>query len=60
MIDYIRVSRSDIAPSKLSHITYDTYLQSNKPSDDVNGDREKLKIQLENDLLSLEPDLYQI
>ena len=36
-VDYIRVSRSDIAPSKLSHITYDTYLQSNKPSDDVNS-----------------------
>ena len=36
-VDYIRVSRSDITPSKLSHITYDTYLQSNKPSDDVNS-----------------------
>jgi len=36
-VDYIRVSRSDIAPTKLSFVTYDTYLQSNKPSDDVNN-----------------------
>ena len=35
-VDYVRVSRSDITPSKLSHITYDTYLQTNKPADDVN------------------------
>ena len=35
-VDYVRVSRSDIAPKKLAHITYDTYLQTNKVSDDVN------------------------
>ena len=35
-VDYIRVSRSDIAPKKLASITYDTYLQTNKVSDDVN------------------------
>ena len=35
-VDYIRVSRSDITPSKLAHISYDTYLQTNKPADDVN------------------------
>ena len=35
-VDYIRVSRSDIAPKKLAHITYDTYLQTNKVADDVN------------------------
>ena len=35
-VDYVRVSRSDITPSKLTSITYDTYLQSNKPADDVN------------------------
>jgi len=36
-VDYIRVSRSDIAPKKLAHITYDTYLQTNKVADDVNN-----------------------
>jgi len=36
-VDYIRVSRSDIAPRKLSSATYDTYLQSYKPTDDVNA-----------------------
>ncbi len=35
-VDYVRVSRSDIAPKKLAHITYDTYLQTNKVADDVN------------------------
>ncbi len=35
-VDYIRVSRSDITPSKLAYITYDTYLQTNKSADDVN------------------------
>ncbi len=35
-VDYIRVSRSDITPSKLSYISYDTYLQTNKPADDIN------------------------
>ena len=35
-VDYIRVSRSDIAPRKLASATYDTYLQSYKPADDVN------------------------
>jgi len=35
-VDYVRVSRSDIAPRKLAHITYDTYLQTNKVADDVN------------------------
>jgi len=36
-VDYIRVSRSDIAPKKLAHITYDTYLQTNKVADDINN-----------------------
>ena len=36
-VDYVRVSRSDITPSKLAYITYDTYLQTNKPADDVNA-----------------------
>jgi len=36
-IDYVRVSRSDIAPRKLASATYDTYLQSYKPVDDVNA-----------------------
>ena len=36
-VDYVRVSRSDISPSKLTSITYDNYLQSNKPADDVNN-----------------------
>ena len=35
-VDYVRVSRSDIAPKKLTNITYDTYLQTNKVADDVN------------------------
>ena len=36
-VDYIRVSRSDITPRKLASATYDTYLQSYKPADDVNA-----------------------
>ena len=36
-VDYIRVSRSDISPSKLASATYDNYLQSYKPSDDINA-----------------------
>jgi len=36
-VDYVRVSRSDIAPKKLASITYDTYLQTNKVADDVNA-----------------------
>ena len=36
-VDYIRVSRSDIAPRKLASATYYTYLQSYKPADDVNA-----------------------
>jgi hypothetical protein len=36
-VDYIRVSRSDIVPRKLASATYDTYLQSYKPADDVNA-----------------------
>ena len=36
-VDYIRVSRSDISPSKLTAVTYDAYLQSHKPADDVNN-----------------------
>jgi len=36
-VDYIRVSRSDITPSKVAAITYDTYLQTNKVADDVNN-----------------------
>ena len=35
-VDYIRISRNDIAPRKIASATYDTYLQSYKPSDDVN------------------------
>ena len=37
LVDYVRVSRSDITPVKLAHITYDTYLTSHKPADDVNA-----------------------
>ena len=36
-VDYVRVSRSDIAPKKLASITYDAYLQTNKVADDVNN-----------------------
>jgi hypothetical protein len=36
-VDYIRVSRNDISPSKLASATYDNYLQSYKPSDDLNA-----------------------
>ena len=36
-VDYIRVSRSDIAPSRIASMTYDTYLQSHKSADDVNN-----------------------
>jgi len=36
-VDYVRVSRSDITPSKLASATYDTYLQSYKPANDVNA-----------------------
>ena len=36
LVDYVRVSRSDITPRKLTYITYDTYLQNYKSADDVN------------------------
>ena len=37
-VDYVRISRSDIATRKLSYITYDSYLQSHKPTDDTNNE----------------------
>ena len=36
-VDYVRISRSDIATRKLSYITYDSYLQNHKPTDDTNN-----------------------
>ena len=36
-VDYVRVSRSDIATRKLTYITYDNYLQTYKPTDDTNN-----------------------
>ena len=36
-VDYVRVSRSDIATRKLVYISYDNYLQSYKPTDDENA-----------------------
>jgi hypothetical protein len=36
-VDYVRISRSDIATRKLSYITYDSYLQTHKPTDDTNN-----------------------
>ena len=36
-VDYIRISRSDIATRKLTYITYDSYLQTYKPTDDTNN-----------------------
>ena len=36
-VDYIRISRSDIATRKLVYITYDSYLQTFKPTDDTNN-----------------------
>ena len=36
-VDYVRVSRSDIATRKLTFISYDNYLQSYKPTDDTNN-----------------------
>ncbi len=35
-VDYVRISRSDIATRKLTFISYDNYLQSYKPTDDTN------------------------
>jgi len=35
-VDYIRISRSDIAARKLTFISYDNFLQSFKPTDDTN------------------------
>ena len=35
-VDYVRISRSDIATRKLTYITYDRYLQNHKPTDDTN------------------------
>ena len=37
-VDYVRISRSDIATRKLSYITYDSYLQNHKPTDDTNNE----------------------
>ena len=36
-VDYVRISRSDIATRKLAYITYDSYLQNHKPTDDTNN-----------------------
>jgi hypothetical protein len=36
-VDYVRISRSDIATRKLAYITYDNYLQAYKPTDDTNN-----------------------
>ena len=36
-VDYVRISRSDIATRKLVYVTYDSYLQTNKPTDDTNN-----------------------
>ena len=36
-VDYVRVSRSDIATRKLAFISYDNYLQLYKPTDDTNN-----------------------
>ena len=36
-VDYVRVSRNDIATRKLVFISYDNYLQSYKPTDDTNN-----------------------
>ena len=35
-VDYVRISRSDIATRKLTFVSYDNYLQSYKPTDDTN------------------------
>ena len=37
-VDYVRISRSDIATRKLAYVTYDSYLQNNKPTDDTNNE----------------------
>jgi hypothetical protein len=36
-VDYVRISRSDIAQRKLSFISYDSYLQTYKVTDDTNN-----------------------
>ena len=36
-VDYVRISRSDIATRKLAFISYDNYLQLYKPTDDTNN-----------------------
>ena len=36
-VDYVRISRSDISTRKLVYITYDSYLQTFKPTDDTNN-----------------------
>ena len=36
-VDYVRISRSDIATRKLTYISYDNYLQNYKPTDDTNN-----------------------
>ena len=36
-VDYVRISRSDIATRKLAFISYDNYLQAYKPTDDTNS-----------------------
>jgi hypothetical protein len=34
---YVRISRNDISPRKLSYLSYDQFLQNRKPIDDVNN-----------------------
>ena len=36
-VDFIRVSRNDIVPRKLTFLSYDSYLQNRKEVDDVNN-----------------------
>ena len=36
-VDYVRISRSDVAHRKLAFISYDNYLQSYKATDDTNN-----------------------
>ena len=36
-VDFVRISRNDIAPRKLTYLSYDQFLQNRKPIDDVNN-----------------------
>ena len=36
-VDYVRISRSDIATRKLAYETNESYIQNNKPTDDTNN-----------------------